>query len=973
MAVDRAENSGWPHRRRFAVATTTLCLLSAAAAGYGADLIGNGMSDVLWRLPAGNPLIWEMSGLSLQGQVTVSNTLDAGSAIVGTGKFFGNGSPDAIAWVSSSDQLTLWLLGNDGSVQQSCTNTIAPDLDFLGIGDIDGDGTDDILWRSATDGSVSAYLMNGCATTPQALALQSIADPSWTFAGAGDINGDDYADLIWQDSQSGNVIIWLSASGGVVTQEIFPENAQSGWKIAAIGDFDGNGKADLLWRDPASQALVLWSSNGSSFDVAPVEPASSETFANPDDIFSSGFETGTRLAPALSANWTILGASDFDQDGNADILLADGNGDVAIWLMQGATVRATGLFPPTSPDMPLPGITGWRLPLDRPAITKVGGEVMVNWPVLPGSPSYAVYASTTNDPATTGSVVSTAPPPLVFSRSDPGFASNDRYFTIGAAYHGVVLPPSKEAYIVEFTLNNLPYWGAMSVADFNGDGCMDILGALGNCNGTFSLYGESQVGLSALRAPGRAYRDIRFADFNGDGILDAVANTYSCDVPECGANDTNSQFLLFFGNGDGTFAEDTAFTALNVPGGGFGETIVVADFNNDGNLDIFLPQYTAYDPGEHSFLLLNDGHGHFTDVSDIAGVAMRNVPLCGRPEGAQAVDLNSDGLIDLYAGSHLFMNQRNNPQGIPLFQNMGPTIDSDCNTIATSPWGLPENFDEGAKFIDMDNSGQLTLVLNTVFTYFTNGMPAGLEILKFDGIGQFSEIENLPPGLYMNQSFGIAAADVDGSGLTALVVAGGCDNDKYAYPNEYPDPYCYGYGNPHDPPQMLVNRSGQFEFHDFSDDGLTLTTRDWSDLQTQADFNYSGTADFVSRFTYFPPGAADSEGETPTGYLSVSINRASSPDIITVSVLGPNGEQNQQGRVVRVTPDARPDVTMTQVVDGGSGYMSNGPYDLTFATPYFGAYTVSVRFAGATYTAVARIGDHVTMSANGTYAIQPAR
>ena len=144
-------------------------------------------------------------------------------------------------------------------------------------------------------------------------------------------------------------------------------------------------------------------------------------------------------------------------------------------------------------------------------------------------------------------------------------------------------------------------------------------------------------------------------------------------------------------------------------------------------------------------------------------------------------------------------------------------------------------------------------------------------------------------------------------------------------------------------------------------------------MQTYSDFDNSGTADYVSRFTYFPFGASNSEDGIAPGYLSVSMNQASSTDIITVTVLGANGEQNQQGRVVRVTPDARPNVTVTQVVDSGSGYMSNGSYDLTFATPYFGAYTVSVRFADATYTATAQSGDHVTMSANGTYAIQPAR
>jgi hypothetical protein len=100
------------------------------------------------------------------------------------------------------------------------------------------------------------------------------------------------------------------------------------------------------------------------------------------------------------------------------------------------------------------------------------------------------------------------------------------------------------------------------------------------------------------------------------------------------------------------------------------------------------------------------------------------------------------------------------------------------------------------------------------------------------------------------------------------------------------------------------------------------------------------------------------------------INQASSFDTIVVSIVGANGEHNQAGRVVHVSPVLRPGVIMTQIVDGGSGYLANTQYDLTFATPYPGAYAVSVRFANATYTTTAHIGDHVTLRADGTYSVQ---
>src|SRR5256885_1117742 len=96
---------------------------------------------------------------------------------------------------------------------------------------------------------------------------------------------------------------------------------------------------------------------------------------------------------------------------------------------------------------------------------------------------------------------------------------------------------------------------------------------------------------------------------------------------------------LFFGNADGTFTQDTTFGMQYVAPDGPGfrgrtETIVVADFNNDAAVDIFLPTYTYLDSSHdlsgdptyqragpppnvnnapQSFLLLNDGTGKFAE------------------------------------------------------------------------------------------------------------------------------------------------------------------------------------------------------------------------------------------------------------------------------------------------------------------------------------------------------------------------
>jgi len=928
----------------------TLLTIGTSSLTAAADFNGDGKQDVVWRLPAGNPLIWQMDGLRVAAQHPLTPTVDASSSIIGTGNFFGSRS-DTIAWVDSSDHLRLWQITSGGTVAHSCVAAadIDPKWNFLAILDIDNDGIDDVLWQ-LDDGRVIALLMDGC-NAPSPLYLSFPTDPSWTFSGTGHLGGLNPAGLFWTDAGSSHVIVWAVSKSGSVTQSSILSAAQNGWNLCAVADFNGDQDADLLWRNPADNTLVIWLKGASGYAAATVTAVQPGVFGSSDGIFVNGFDTAGNAAPPLDSDWTILAAADYDGDGKADLLLANTAGDSAVWLLDGASVQATSRFA-RLPDMPLPGLTGWRLPLDRPTVTKVGGQVLVDWNLLPGSPQYAVYASATNAPVSTGSVVSSAPPPLSFERAATGYADK-RYFAVSASYHGFMLPPSKEAYVVEFTPVITSAWGYMSTGDLDGDGCPDVFNALGDCNGNFSAADVYARGLSSVVYPSGSARSVRMADFNGDGIADIIANVYTCDADACGGAIANSRLKLLFGNGDGTYTQAADFNADSSFGGGYGETILVADFNNDGCLDIFAPRYTAYDSAEYNLLLINDCHGNFTDISDASGVAMRNVPLAYRPEGAQALDINGDGWIDLYVGSHLFINNGN-----LTFTNVGAAT-AVGETASAAQWNLPAQFDEGTKFIDCDNSGQPCLAINV-----TNSV----RMFKFDGVAQFSELADIPP-IYMNESWGLTAADVDGDGRTDMVVAGGIDQSIETDPQYSAlrerleseqakgdldmDDVLDG-TQPCALPQLLVHR-GTYVIHDFYDDGKTPTTRPGNDLQTFGDFDFSGTTDLATRF----------------GYVTVLMNQARSDDVITISVLGLHGEQNQQGRIVRLTPNARPDVTMLQIVDSGSGYMSNGPYDLTFATPYFGAYTFSVRFAPATYTAVAHSGDHVTMYANGTVIIRP--
>jgi hypothetical protein len=95
--------------------------------------------------------------------------------------------------------------------------------------------------------------------------------------------------------------------------------------------------------------------------------------------------------------------------------------------------------------------------------------------------------------------------------------------------------------------------------------------------------------------------------------------------------------------------------------------------------------------------------------------------------------------------------------------------------------------------------------------------------------------------------------------------------------------------------------------------------------------------------------------------ISPGINRQT----LIIEVVDAAGRRNQFGRVVRIRPDNAPGVTMTRVVDGGSGMLAQTPYPLTVPTPYGGTHHVDVRFTGATYTFSMRPGDRVRVFANG--------
>jgi len=125
-------------------------------------------------------------------------------------------------------------------------------------------------------------------------------------------------------------------------------------------------------------------------------------------------------------------------------------------------------------------------------------------------------------------------------------------------------------------------------------------------------------------------------DFNNDGYLDIVTTSWGLTDP----------MHYFQNNKDGTFTDKTEESGLKGITGGL--NMMQTDYNNDGNLDIYVLRGAWKDQGwgnQPGSLLRNNGDGTFTDVTISSGL------LAFHPtQTATWADFNNDGWLDLFVG-----------------------------------------------------------------------------------------------------------------------------------------------------------------------------------------------------------------------------------------------------------------------------------------------------------------------------------
>ena len=230
-------------------------------------------------------------------------------------------------------------------------------------------------------------------------------------------------------------------------------------------------------------------------------------------------------------------------------------------------------------------------------------------------------------------------------------------------------------------------------------------------------------------------------DFNNDGLLDIFITSYGM----------SDQSKLYTNTSHG-FIDTTEEAGLS--GIVSGLNCIHADYNNDGNIDIFVLRGAWLgEGGNHpNSLLKNNGDGTFTDVTKSAGL------LSFHPtQTASWADVNNDGYLDLFIG-----NESNEKQSHPcelyINQKDGSFIEESSNYSLSSI----EGFVKGVVFGDINNDKWPDLYISVM---------GGNNLLFKNNFGKFENISETAGVQGPNFSFPTWFWDVNNDGFNDILVA----------------------------------------------------------------------------------------------------------------------------------------------------------------------------------------------------------
>ena len=515
---------------------------------------------------------------------------------------------------------------------------------MAGVGDVNGDGFDDFVIGSprwdlgATQDVGRVTLHFGRASgVPTASAefrgTQAASQFGSAIAGAGDVNGDGYADILigapfFDDAgrvDSGQVQLFLGGPGAVfdttADATVAPTAAQSlfGASVAGAGDVNADGFSDILVGVPNASVGQAGEGAGLLF------LGGAGAFNTTSDAAFESNQVGAGLGAA------VVGAGDVNGDGFSDMALgapffdSGQTNEGGVFVFHGGTVIDTTV--------------------DRIVEKNVAGALF-------GS---AIASGDSNGDGYSDLAIGV---PL-----EADYAINEFgkvWITIGSAT-GL----GAEDYPVRglsSTTTAGRFGSSLAFVDYNADGYPELFvgapeesGGAGRPAQGFTYMVRSGVRLSTAvddtldgtQAGAQLGHAIAAGDFNRDGLGDLAVGLPNYDT----GSQNVGRVELYFGAAGGFNATPDAILDGSTAQARFGRAVAIGDFNGDGygDLAVGAPAQTASGGEVHLFY---GGPGAFnTTVARVLSIAQLGA-FYGEVV-ANVGDLNGDGIADLGVGAPL--------------------------------------------------------------------------------------------------------------------------------------------------------------------------------------------------------------------------------------------------------------------------------------------------------------------------------
>ncbi len=305
---------------------------------------------------------------------------------------------------------------------------------------------------------------------------------------------------------------------------------------------------------------------------------------------------------------------------------------------------------------------------------------------------------------------------------------------------------AEQAGVAHHGTTTMSIWG-----DIDNDGDLDLY--LGNRDEPDVLYRNNGNGvftdITALSGIFDEFytKAVMFGDYNQDGFIDLyIANLSAPNA-------------LYRNNGNGTFTNVVGQAGCNDFGIAMGSVFV--DFDNDGDLDIYL----THDANQPNILYRNNGNGTFANVSaaNHASQAM----------GVDFADINLDGHFDFYI-TNLSFNSLLINNGAGTFSNIAQQ--AGCADTGMG-WGVA--------FLDFDNDGYPDIYMSND-SYFS---PQPNILYRNNGNNTFSIVSQGTALHSMFGGYGVACADINDDGRPDIMLANSGNDGNQLFLNQTLNPH----------------------------------------------------------------------------------------------------------------------------------------------------------------------------------------